>query len=339
MEMDRKIEEHFGFERRDDVDGVLATLTEDVEHDVVGWPAGPARGRPAARPFYEALFADLSESRVECLRRLYGDGFLIDESLWSGKARAGLSGSKDAGALWNSACCMSSNSAQAGRFGARTCGSILRRSSDSCRRTDMPGSGTKTRENQKRRMRKDLLQAASRLMKQGRKPDLEEIATEAAVSRATAYRHFPSIDALLLEASLDVATPDAGELFSTRASADPVTQLLRVDAALHDMILANEALLRMMLAHSLQRVARGESEGDVPLRQNRRTPLIEAALEPARAEFTPAALETLVHALALVIGTEAMVVCKDVLQLDDARVCKIKRSAIRALVDAARRSG
>jgi len=85
-EMDRKIEEHFNFERRDDVEGVLATLTPDVEHDVVGWPAGPAHGRAAARPFYEALFADLSESRVECLRRLYGDGFVIDESLWRGKA-------------------------------------------------------------------------------------------------------------------------------------------------------------------------------------------------------------------------------------------------------------
>jgi len=86
VEMDRKIDEHFGFERRDDVEGVLATLTEDVEHDVVGWPAGPAHGREDARPFYEALFADLSESRVECLRRLYGDGFVIDESLWRGKA-------------------------------------------------------------------------------------------------------------------------------------------------------------------------------------------------------------------------------------------------------------
>ena len=86
VEMDRKIEEHFGFERSDDVEGVLATLTDDVEHDVVGWPAGPAHGRERARPFYEALFADLSESRVECLRRLYGDGFVIDESLWRGKA-------------------------------------------------------------------------------------------------------------------------------------------------------------------------------------------------------------------------------------------------------------
>ena len=44
------------------------------------------------------------------------------------------------------------------------------------------------RPNQKRRTRKALLQAASRLMAQGRKPGLEEVAEEALVSRATAYR-------------------------------------------------------------------------------------------------------------------------------------------------------
>lgn len=85
-EMDRKIDEHFGFEARDDVEGVLATLAPDAEHDIVGWPTGPTRGREGARPFYEALFADLSESKVQCLRRLYGDRFLIDESLWRGTA-------------------------------------------------------------------------------------------------------------------------------------------------------------------------------------------------------------------------------------------------------------
>jgi predicted ester cyclase len=85
-EMDRRVEEHFGFEGRDDVEGVLATLAADVEHDVVGWPSGPARGREGARPFYEALFADLAESRVECVRRLYGEDFVVDESLWRGVA-------------------------------------------------------------------------------------------------------------------------------------------------------------------------------------------------------------------------------------------------------------
>ena len=85
-EMDRKLDEHFGFEAQDNVEGVLATLTTDVEHDVVGWPTGPSHGRDATRPFYQALFADLSEGKVQTLRRLYGDNFMVDDSLWSGKA-------------------------------------------------------------------------------------------------------------------------------------------------------------------------------------------------------------------------------------------------------------
>jgi predicted ester cyclase len=85
-EMDRRIDEHFGYEARDDVAGVLATLAPDVEHDIVGWPFGPAHGRDAARPFYETLFADLADGKVECTKRLYGPNFLVDESMWSGKA-------------------------------------------------------------------------------------------------------------------------------------------------------------------------------------------------------------------------------------------------------------
>lgn len=85
-EMDRKIDEHFVFEARDDIEGVLATLAPDVVHDIVGWPGGPTYGRENARPFYTALFADLEEGKVTCTKRLYGDGFLVDESVWEGKA-------------------------------------------------------------------------------------------------------------------------------------------------------------------------------------------------------------------------------------------------------------
>lgn len=85
-EMDRKIDEHFRFEAEDDVEGVLATLSETVEHDIVGQPSGPTHGREAARAFYERLFADLADGQVTCLRRLHGDGFLVDDSLWRGTA-------------------------------------------------------------------------------------------------------------------------------------------------------------------------------------------------------------------------------------------------------------
>jgi predicted ester cyclase len=86
QQMDMMIDQHFAFEASDDVEGVLSTLASDATHDVVGWPAGPTHGREAARDFYVRMFADLAESSVRSVRRLYGDGFIVDESVWEGRA-------------------------------------------------------------------------------------------------------------------------------------------------------------------------------------------------------------------------------------------------------------
>lgn len=196
---------------------------------------------------------------------------------------------------------------------------------------------TGSRANQLRRTRKDLLQAAARLARQGRTPTLEECAEEAMVSRATAYRHFPDLSALLVEASVDIDTPQPDTLFAGSRTVDPVGRLERVDTAIHDMTLENEPALRVMLAHSLEAAGR-RAQGEPPARQNRRSPLIDAALEPAKGQFRPASLKTLSRALALVIGPEAIIVFKDVLQLDDAEARRVKRWVIRALVDAARKA-
>lgn len=85
-QMDRAIEEHFGYEAADDIDGVLATLADDAIHDIVGWPAGPQQGRENARPFYNQLFNDLAESKATVIKRLYGENFMVDESQWEGRA-------------------------------------------------------------------------------------------------------------------------------------------------------------------------------------------------------------------------------------------------------------
>ena len=106
----------------------------------------------------------------------------------------------------------------------------------------MADSGTVGRPNQRSRTRKDLLRAAARLMKAGRNPTLEEVAEEALVSRATAYRYFPGVDALLVEAALDVAMPTGEELFAGDVSTDPVERLNRADRAVDAMIRANEPL-------------------------------------------------------------------------------------------------
>jgi hypothetical protein len=86
QQMDQRIDEHFGYEAKDDVAGVLATLAPGATHDIVGYPTGPTQNRDAIRSFYEKMFADLSEGKVKSLCRLYGDNFMVDESLWEGRA-------------------------------------------------------------------------------------------------------------------------------------------------------------------------------------------------------------------------------------------------------------
>ncbi len=189
------------------------------------------------------------------------------------------------------------------------------------------------RPNQKLRTRKSLLDAAARLVAQGLSPTLDEVAAEALVSRATAYRYFPSIEALHLESAIEVATPSADDVLAHTRDDDPVSRVIEVDRAVSGVVAEHELAVRTMLAHTLTARARGNA--DLPPRQNRRSPLIAAALAPARARFDADALRMLERALALVIGPESIVACKDVLRLRDVEIARLKRWTIRVLVEGA----
>ena len=83
-QLDKIISDHFMYEATDDIEGVLRTFTDAAEHELIGGPDGPLRGRAALRRFYERLFPDLRGERVEPVMRLYGDDFVIDETIWIG---------------------------------------------------------------------------------------------------------------------------------------------------------------------------------------------------------------------------------------------------------------
>jgi AcrR family transcriptional regulator len=185
--------------------------------------------------------------------------------------------------------------------------------------------------NRQLRARKDLLQAAARLTKDGGKPTMEEVAKEALVSRATAYRYFKNIEALLLEAPLDAAVGNPEAMFEGDDSTDPEKRIDAAEAAMHEVCYRNEGQLRVMLANS---IGRDPGDADLPKRQNRRTPLIEAALATSRRSFPEANYGKLCAALAMIFGTESMIVCKDVIGIDEETARKVKSWAVKALVRA-----
>ena len=65
----------------------------------------------------------------------------------------------------------------------------------------------KGRAAQKLRTRQALMDTAVELVKAGRRPSVSAVADQAGVSRATAYRYFPSQDLMLSEAKIRAAPP------------------------------------------------------------------------------------------------------------------------------------
>lgn len=192
------------------------------------------------------------------------------------------------------------------------------------------------RTNQKARTRQAIVRAAGALLARGTRPSLDEIAAAARVSRATAYRYFPGLDALLSEAAVDVLVPDPADLLGPGAPTDPFERLALVDDMFDRACREREAPLRLMLARTLERsVGRGADEP--PLRQNRRGPLIEEALAPLAPRLGPARTERLVQALAMVVGTEGFIALNDVVGLDREQAQAVRLWAIDALVAAALR--
>ena len=88
-QMDEIVNDHFRFEATDDVDGVMGTLSGDAEHEVIPSPVGALDDRAQMRAYYEMLFGALDGEDVTPIRRLYGEDFLVDETMWHGRINDG----------------------------------------------------------------------------------------------------------------------------------------------------------------------------------------------------------------------------------------------------------
>ncbi len=85
-EIDLLLDRHLAAEKNRDVEAILATYTDDVEHDAVGRDPNTIRGKGAIGVFYREFLADLEHASVIPVRRLYGESFAVDESIVDGYA-------------------------------------------------------------------------------------------------------------------------------------------------------------------------------------------------------------------------------------------------------------
>src|SRR5690349_18816660 len=184
---------------------------------------------------------------------------------------------------------------------------------------------------QRRRTRRAIVEATSRLLAAGADPSINDIAAAADVSRRTIYTYFPTLDQLLLDATLGAMNVSIEAAIDSSGDPDARARIAALVAALSDGMAGSLPLGRKLIKLTVD--APPSDAG--PKRGYRRIGWIEAALEPVRPRLGPDRFEQLVSALAVVIGWEAFVVLFDVrgLSVDQAR--EIITGAATTLVDAA----
>jgi AcrR family transcriptional regulator len=194
------------------------------------------------------------------------------------------------------------------------------------------------RANQKRRTRAAIVEAAIALLRAGARPTVADAAEAALVSRATAYRYFPTQETLLTEAAAIGPVESIERLFDDDQSSDAEERVLKLVERFNAIAFEEEAPMRMALRAYLDAwfAAREGGEPDRVIREGRRTRWLDTALEPALAGGPKKKRhDRLRAALALTLGIEPIIVMKDVCGLDDAEAQAMLRWTARTLVRAA----
>jgi AcrR family transcriptional regulator len=193
------------------------------------------------------------------------------------------------------------------------------------------------RANQKERTRAALVDAATAMLRRGTPPTVAEAAEEARVSRATAYRYFPTQEALLLEiTSLTPLVAPVEEALAKLTSDDVEERLLVVLDTLNPIALSDEIAMRtaLRLYQDIWLANHGSNDA-APVREGRRMRWLERVLEPVRADLTDQQWNRLRYALALTMNIDAIAIMKDVCRIeDDDEVLEVLRWAARALLRA-----
>ncbi len=185
------------------------------------------------------------------------------------------------------------------------------------------------------RMRRHMLSTAIRLMQDGFIPSVSEVAEAAEVSRATAYRYFPS-QAAMVQAVVDEALGPILAWNSEDADAD--RRVAGLFSFAFPRMLKYEATHRAALSQALDQWTRRQAGtlGTEPriVRGNRKS-VLRHALAPLKGRVSAQTFDKLAQSLSLIFGIEAIIVLKDIWGISDEEVRRIAQWAAHALVETA----
>lgn len=181
------------------------------------------------------------------------------------------------------------------------------------------------RTRQKQRTRDALVEAAQRLVADGRTPTVEQAADAAGISRTTAYRYFPNQERLLLSAMPAI---DRTSLLADDAPADVPARVDLVVTEQTAILRRWEPQLRAALRLSLDQERSA-------LRQGRAITWFEDALSPLATSHPHVDRRRLAIAIRAGCGIESWVWLTDVAGMSRKQAATLMRESAQAILGAA----
>ncbi len=172
-----------------------------------------------------------------------------------------------------------------------------------------------------------LLASAMALYDDGKFPSVTELAAHAQVSRATAYRYFPTQSALIAA----VVVESLGPILEWQPQDDDaLKRIQQLLAFAYPQMEQHEGALRAALQLSLQQWANA-TPGEKFVRGNRKR-LLKMAVEPLDGKLSPDSLQRVIHAFSLIYGSEVFLVLKDIWGLDLAAIQDVTQWMAKAIL-------
>ena len=167
--------------------------------------------------------------------------------------------------------------------------------------------------NQKLQTRSEILKSAQVLLNKERQITLEKVAEHAGISRATIYRYFSNIELLTTEALLHTHFLRPDELqkkvegMSMEETVHALQQHYNVISQEHELV------FRRYLSVTLKESIISKKK----LRGARRVEALKLALKPFEGLLSKEDHKRLIHISTLLMGIDALLVCKDVCELNN----------------------
>jgi len=187
------------------------------------------------------------------------------------------------------------------------------------------------------RTRRLLIDTAMQMFDGGAFPSISEVAQAAQLSRATAYRYFPTQSALVAAIVSETLSPINSWQPTQQEATARIDELLTFA---FPRMLQHEGTLRAALHLSLTQWAQSQSQDAVPIKERlvrgNRKLLLQKVVEPLSAELPPELMQRVLHSLSLVYGSEIFLVMKDIWGCDNQELQDVAKWMAKAIVRQAR---